>query len=114
MLVNTTNCVSRLAATRGKPLVYVDYIETAPWNLKEFTTQPRYGGVGVRLIEAAVRFSLDEGFGGRVGLHSLPQSESFYENVCGMTRGEIDQQYEDLRWFELTAINVKKFLGGKP
>ncbi len=114
MLVNTTNCVSRLAGTRGKPLVYVDYIETAPWNLKEFTTQPRYGGVGVRLIEAAVRFSLDEGFGGRVGLHSLPQSEPFYENVCAMTRGEIDQQYEKLRWFELTAINVKKFLGGKP
>ncbi len=114
MLVNTTNCASRLAGTRGKPLIYVDYIETAPWNLKEFTSQPRYGGVGVRLIEAAVRFSLKEGFGGRVGLHSLPQSESFYENVCGMTRGEIDQHYENLRWFELTAVNGKKFLGGKP
>ncbi len=31
-----------------------------------------------------------------------------------MTRGEIDQQYENLRWFELAANDVKKFLGGKP
>ena len=114
MLVNTTNHVSRLAGQKGKPLVYVDYIETAPWNLKEFTTQPRYGAVGVRLIEAAVRFSVDEEFGGRVGLHSLPQSEKFYEKTCAMTRGEIDLQYEKLCWFELTANNVKKFLGGKP
>ena len=68
----------------------------------------------MRLMEAAVRFSLVEGFGGRVGLHSLPQSEPFYENVCRMTRGEIDQQYENLRWFELAANDVKKFLGGKP
>jgi len=30
MLVNTTNHVSRLKGQRGKPLVYVDYIETAP------------------------------------------------------------------------------------
>ena len=114
MLVNMTNYVSRLEGQKGKPLVYVDYIETAPWNLKELATQPRYGAVGVRLIEAAVRFSVDEEFGGRVGLHSLPQSEPFYENVCGMIRGEIDQHYEGLRWFELAAVNVKKFLGGKP
>ena len=114
MLVNMTNYVSRLEGQKGKPLVYVDYIETAPWNLKELATQPRYGAVGVRLIEAAVRFSVDEEFGGRVGLHSLPQSEPFYENVCGMIRGEIDQHYEGLRWFELAAVNVKKFLGGQP
>jgi hypothetical protein len=66
------------------------------------------------LIEAAIRFSLNEGFDGRVGLHSLPQAESFYENVCGMTRGELDPLYEGLRWFELTSTNAKKFLGNKP
>lgn len=114
MLVNTTNHVCRLDSQRGKPLVYVDYIEAAPWNLKELTPTPRYGGVGIRLMEAAVRFSLAEGFSGRVGLHSLPQSEWFYENVCQMTRGDLDSHYEGLCWFELAASNVKSFLGGKP
>ena len=60
------------------------------------------------------RNSYNTEFGGRVGLHSLPQSEKFYEKTCAMTRGEIDLQYEKLCWFELTANNVKKFLGGKP
>lgn len=112
MLVNTINS-SRIQTQKNKPLVYVDYIENAPWNLKDCTTTPRYGAVGVRLIEAAIRFSLDEGFGGRVGLHSLPQAESFYENTCGMTRCEIDLRYEGLRWFELTEISAKNFLGDK-
>jgi hypothetical protein len=113
MLVNTINS-SRLQDQKGKPLVYIDYIESAPWNAKEFHPTPYYGGVGVRLIEASIRFSLSEGFGGRVGLHSLPQSEQFYEKTCGMTRGEIDLRYEGLRWFELTTTNAKKFLGDKP
>jgi len=114
MLVNLTNHVSRMDGQQGKPLVYVDYLEVAPWNVKELTPEPRYGGVGARLFEAAVRLSLDEGFDGRVGLHPLPQAENFYEKICEITRGGIDRQYQDLCWFELTAVNAKKFLGDKP
>lgn len=111
MLVNLTNHVSRMDGQQGKPLVYVDYIETAPWNVKDLMPEPpRYSSVGVRLIEAAIRCSLEEGFGGRIGLHALPQAERFYEKTCEMTRGEIDRQYENLFWFELTAANAKKFL----
>ena len=111
MLVNTTNYVSRMDGQLGKPLVYVDYLESAPWNLKDLTPDPpRYQGVGIRLIEVAVRFSLEEGFGGRIGLHALPQAEYFYEKICKMTRGEIDRQYHDLVWFELTAADAKKFV----
>ena len=111
MLVNMTNYMSRMDGQRGKPLVYIDFIETAPWNVKDFMPEPpRYQVVGTRLIEAAVRFSMDEGFGGRIGLHALPQAEYFYEKICKMTRVEIDQQYENLCWFELTATNAKKLL----
>lgn len=113
MLVNTIKFTSRLQDQRNKPLVYVDYIEAAPWNTKNLAPSPRYGAVGKRLIEAAIRFSLVEEFGGRIGLHSLPQSEQFYENACGMTRGEIDPRCENLRWFELTEGHAKKFLGDK-
>lgn len=112
MLVNTIN-VSRLENQKNKPLIYIDYIEVAPWNLNT-SISVRYAAVGVRLIEAAIRFSFKEGFDGRIGLHSLPQAESFYENVCGMTRGERDSLYEGLSWFELTTTNAKKFLGNKP
>ena len=111
MLVNTTNAVSRATGHRGKPLVYVDYVEVAPWNAKALTESPRFGGVGARLIEAAVRYSIEEGFAGRVGLHSLPQSEDFYGRTCRMTRGEIDMKYEGLRWFEFTGLGAKEFLG---
>ncbi|VTR96316.1 Uncharacterized protein OS=Methylomonas sp. FJG1 GN=JT25_10440 PE=4 SV=1 [Gemmata massiliana] len=36
---------------------------------------------------------------GRVGLHSLPQAEDFY-NRCGMTRIGPDPHYYDLVYFE--------------
>ena len=74
MIVCLTGKNARLDPDKGKPLVYVDFVETAPWNAKEFTSSPIYKGVGVRLIQAAARLSIDESFSGRVGLHSLPQS----------------------------------------
>src|SRR5947209_6921117 len=84
MMVCLTGHLARLDPDKGKPLVYVEFVETAPWNAKEFTATPTYKGVGVRLMQAAVRLSVDEGFAGRVGLHSLPQSKPFYAGTCTM------------------------------
>jgi hypothetical protein len=111
MMVNTASCVARLEPDRRKPLVYVDYLESAPWNLQGLVDEPRFGAVGVRLFEAAVRFSLTEGFGGRVGLHALPQAEDFYGRACQMTRVEPDPNVQGLWWFELTAEQARAFLG---
>ena len=80
-------------------VVYVDYVETAPWNLKAMTISPRFFGVGTVLIAEAIRLSLELGLGGRVGLHSLPQAESFYTR-CRMTNLGPDQSYYDLTYFE--------------
>lgn len=100
-----------LPPDQNKPLVYVDYLEAAPWNLKEFTDRPRYGLVGTRLVEYAVRYSLVQGFHGRVGLFSLPQAERFYENRCRMTR--VPQvRHGPMYWFELTRENATAFLEG--
>lgn len=74
MSVCLTGYNARLDPDKGKPLVYVDFLETAPWNSKEFSNAPTYGGIGLRLIQAATRLSIDESFAGRVGLQSLPQS----------------------------------------
>jgi hypothetical protein len=116
MMVKTAGCAARLPPDVGQPLVYVDYLEVAPWNLRALTDTPRFGGIGVRLIEAAVRLSRDEGFHGRVGLHSLPQAEAFYRDTCRMVCLGADASYEDLPYYELTREKAAAFLsgGGQP
>jgi len=86
MKVETVAHSCRLPEQQGKPLVYIDYIESAPWNIKKMMTalgQPqRFRAVGTRLFEAAVLQSQEEGFRGRLGLHSLPGSEGLlYQRV---------------------------------
>lgn len=94
----------------GKPLVYVDYLEVAPWNRPELGQAPRLKGVGSALISAAVALSDDEGFKGRVGLHSLPQADAFYRDRCGMSDLGPDAAYQNLRYFEMTPEQARAFL----
>lgn len=108
MIVLLTGKNARLDPDKGKPLVYVDFIETAPWNAKEYTNTPLYKGVGVRLIQAAARLSIDESFAGRVGLHTLPQSAGFYTNACEMTSLGLDSN--NLEYLELTAAKAAVLL----
>ncbi len=75
-------------------LVYIDYIEIAPWNLRDLAVPPQYRGVGSFFIEAAIQFSEQVGTEGRIGLHSLEQSEQFY------------------RYFERTPLQAKRFVEG--
>jgi len=104
MIVCLAGKNARLDPDKGKPLAYVDFIETAPWNAKEFTIPPLYKGVGVRLIQAAARVSIDESFAGRVGLHTLPQSAGFYINACEMMSCGMDSN--NLEYLELTAAKA--------
>jgi hypothetical protein len=108
MLVKVTE-VCRLPDQKGKPLVYVDYLETAPWNQRELVDQPRFGGIGTILLAAAITLSLEEGFFGRIGLHSLPQSEKFYHN-SGVTDLGPDASKQGLRYFEMTAEQATAYL----
>ena len=92
-----------------KPLVYIDYLEVAPWNRPEFGAAPRLRGVGTALLTAVVALSEDEGFKGRLGLHSLPQADAFYRKI-GMTDLGPDSAYQNLRYFEMTAEQARAFL----
>lgn len=116
MKLETAGRSARLNAQKGKPLLYVDYLETAPWNIKPITEalgkSPQFSAVGTRLIEAAVRRSLDEGFKGRLALHSLSGSERFYLDVCGMTAVGRDPAKQDLLWCEFTPEQADAFLAG--
>ena len=110
MIVDTVTKRCRIDGQKGKDLVYVEFLENAPWNRKELLFDPpRYRGVGTVLIAAAIELSKSEGFKGRVGLHSLPQSNGFYANKCGMTDLGIDTAYDDLRYFEMTPDQAEAF-----
>ena len=64
--------VARLGADKGKPLIYIDFIEIAPWNwvIPEIGQRGRFRALGSTLFRRAVKLSEEEGFHGRVGLHA--------------------------------------------
>ncbi|MBX3415809.1 MAG: hypothetical protein KF708_24205, partial [Pirellulales bacterium] len=88
------------------------YLETAPWNwsIPELSQTGEYRGLGTLLFREAVKLSLEEEFQGRVGLHALPQAESFYREVCGMRDLGLDKSKEGLRYFELSPADARRFL----
>jgi hypothetical protein len=107
MAVNLTK-PARLPNQHGKPMVYVEFLETAPWNRAVLYKPPRYSGVGSVLIRTAVELSVQEGFKGRIGLHSLPQADGFYRIGCGMSDLGPDKAYHDLRYFEMTETQAEE------
>jgi len=102
---------ARVESQKGDHLVYVDYLETAPWNRPALSgSPPRFRGAGSLLIGTAIKWSVKEGFKGRIALHSLPQANEFYANTCGMTDLGPDPQYEHLRYFEMTPEQAETFM----
>lgn len=109
LLVQVAGKGAKLDPDAGKPLVYVDYLEAAPWNVKPFVDEPQYSGIGMVLMRTAVQFSYDEGFHGRVGLHALHQAEEFYRDKCGMQGCGLDQAYQSLPYYEMTREIARRF-----
>lgn len=103
----------RVQDDKGKELIYVDYVETAPWNIPEYMAalerEAKYSRVGTRLMQAAVQLSLDSELKGRVGLHSLPRAESFYGKL-GMTAVGRDAKKQNLLWLEFTPSAANEFM----
>lgn len=112
MLIRSATAFAQLAGDLGKPLIYIDYLEAAPWNwpIPELSQVGRYSRVGAHLFVRAVEASFDEGFAGRVGLHALPQAEEFYVKGCGMTPVGCDTRKEDLLYLELTRTDAQVLL----
>lgn len=116
VILDTTMKRCRIAGQANKNLVYVEFIESAPWNRPELANPPRYRGIGTVLVRAAIELSRHEGFKGRLGLHSLPQANSFYANTCGMTDMGVDAAHQNLRYFEMTPDQAEAFItkGNQP
>lgn len=100
---------ARAAVLGSGALVYVDYLETAPWNLRAPEREARFSGVGTVLLLDAVLFSRESGHEGRVGLHSLPQAEAFYRQ-CGFAPLGCDAMYYNLAYYELSSARATQWL----
>ena len=102
---------AKLPGQVGQHLVYVDFLEAAPWNRNDLVEEPsKFIGCGSILINAAIQQSINEGYKGRVGLHSLPQANGFYANICGMVDMTPDAKYQNLRYFELDPDGAQRFI----
>jgi len=110
MMITELTKRARLESQRNEHLVYVSFVEAAPWNRRDILGKPPdYSGCGSILIRAAIELSKLEGFKGRIGLHSLPQSNDFYANKVGMTDLGADEDYDNLRYFEMTPEQAEEF-----
>lgn len=109
MMANDT-AFAKMPSQIGMSMLYLDFVATAPWNRPTFQTPPKYKGTGTIFVTAAIHLSLELGFKGRIGLHSLPNAERFYENKVGMTRLGPDASHEDLNYYEMSRDAAKAFL----
>ena len=109
MMLDTATSRGRIEEQSGKPLVYIHYLATAPWNSPEIVQYPKYGWIGRVFIAAAIQISESEGFKGRIGLHALPQADTYYSEICGMTDLGKDPTKANLKYFEMTPTQAAKF-----
>jgi GNAT superfamily N-acetyltransferase len=92
-------------ATRD-PLVYVSFLEVAPWNRRNDVGR-RYRGLGVLLLQIASSWSLEKGTNGLLGLHALPAVVPFYQKL-GFTQAPCPNEHHEL-YFEMSASRAAEF-----
>lgn len=97
---------------KGSPVVYIVFLATAPWNDVQLVPTPSFRGAGSILLTEAVNYSLSLGYKGRIGLHSLKQSEEFYRDRCGLVDLGVDPDpdHQGLRYFEFTKEGAEAFM----
>ncbi|MDF5737889.1 MULTISPECIES: GNAT family N-acetyltransferase [unclassified Nostoc] len=95
IVLSFNRCASSLKST--EKLVYLNLVNVAPWNRIFLEENRRYKGVGSSLVVFGISRSIELGFEGRVGLHSLEEAENFYRHL-----GFVDLGY-DLSYLESEA-----------
>ena len=101
---------ARIPSQSSQPAIYINHVAVAPWNRIEIQESRRFNRLGDLMMGTAVSFSIDEGFNGRVGLHSLSQARGFYEHHCGMSDLGPDNNYQGLHYYEFTENQASEFI----
>jgi len=111
MLTLRNEKTGRLERALGQPLIYVDFLESAPWNWRvpDIGQGGRYGRIGRVLLRFAVEQSNAEGCAGRLGLHALEQAEHLYVGI-GMKSLGPDVDKEGLTYFEFSEDAAIEFM----
>ena len=99
-------------ADAAQHIIYIDLLSVAPWNRNSMTNgSPRFKGAGTVLFAQAIGTSFEEGFEGRVGLHALAGSASWYREKLKMTSYGPDPKYvHPLEYFEYRSDQAKNFM----
>lgn len=109
MIIDTENHASHLAP-KGQPIAYVEFLASAPWNRGTFIPSVQFGVTGYALIATAISISRRNSLEGRVGLHSVSGSVSFYATKCGMTSLGPDARKKGLVYLEMSNQQADAFL----
>jgi hypothetical protein len=103
------NRTLRRSRTQQCDILYVAYVESAPWNHPHFPGGAEFRGVGTNLMMGAILVSQQLQAAGAIGLHSLNSSRAAYLH-WGMTNFGRDPQCEDLTYFEFSSEHAIEFL----
>ncbi len=111
LMLQTRPGRSRQVGAADKACLYIEWIETAPWNVKAYAEDDlRYGLVGKQLLRCAVAGSLERGCAGRLALHSLPSAVGFYlRNGFSVIGFDEDAGYD---YLELPEGNAARMFEG--
>ena len=101
--------VVRCDANPRASLVYVGFLEVAPWNNPSIGNR-LFAGLGPTLLRVACDLSLTWGCRGRIGLHSVPSAEAFHRRL-GFRSLDCPNEYHEL-YFELDEGGAQVLLGG--
>lgn len=96
-------------------LLYLAHMATAPWNRKVYC--PKSGvypvalkGIGKALVNEAVQLSASYGYGGRLGLHAMERSATFYRHIgMELVPGSKDREFRG-KWYEFSERAAHDFL----
>ena len=108
MIVESAMDLAKLPPDKGKSILCIKYLETAPHNIEIYANPRHYCGIGGLLVNAAIDYSREQGCEGRIGLYALPQAEQIYQN-WGMSRLGKDPAHQNLCYYEFTSQQARVF-----
>jgi hypothetical protein len=90
-------------------VLYVEYVQAAPWNERSAGVARRFARLGALLMAVAAQLSQEEGLQGRIALHSKREVEGFYNGLRLRSYGP-DPQEDNFVYFEGNEQWANEFL----
>jgi hypothetical protein len=100
--------LSRLEPSKG--ILYLNWLSVAPWNRRYLTNLAEHKGVGTALFTFAILRSIDLGLEGRIGLHTVKNSEKFYDKLQLTDLGYDTFKTCKLKYLELSPEKAELIL----